>query len=548
MKIFEHLDSPVLFLAKVVLVAITLGAVGCSSPHLPENTLVLAMSSEPPDLNATKATDSESFFILGHVMEGLTRSGKDGKPAPGVAERWEITDKGAVFYLRKNARWSDGKPVTAHDFVYSWQTVVDPKNASEYAFILFPVKNAERIVGKKAAPQELGVQALDDFTLKVTFEKPCGYFLSLTSFASYFPLRKDFHQAHGERYGAEYDTMLYNGPFALTKWIHGAAIRMEKNPHYWNAEIVKLNAIDIPYITADDGARFNLFRNGKIDLVHLSKNTLETAMRARFRMRKFADGTLYFLEYNFKAGRPTVNKNLRLAIQAVFDADEYVDKVVSIPGTIPGSTLIPAWITGKKKLFREDFPIIPKKPDLDAAKKYLASALRELGLKDPPSLVWLTGDSPRASKEAEYFQSLLKSTLGIELKIDKQIFKQRLAKMSAGEFDIVSAGWGPDYNDPMTFADLFTSWNENNRGLWRNTQYDEWIRKAQSTTDPATRMDAMAAAERLLLDEQPILPLYESSVIYTQSDELFGVRRNSVGFDPDYTEATVQRQNSGASR
>ncbi|NDD92295.1 peptide ABC transporter substrate-binding protein, partial [bacterium] len=368
--------------------------------------------------------------------------------------------------------------------------------------------------------------------------------LALTSFASYFPLRQDFHQAQGERYGAEADTMLYNGPFFLSKWVHGASLGMKKNPHYWNSQVVKLEAIDIPYITPDDGARFNLFKNGKIDLVHLSKNTLETAMRERFRMKKFADGTVYYLEYNFKSGRLTANKNLRLAIRAVFDPEEYVDKVVSLPGTIPGSTLIPSWISGKKGLFRDDYPIAIKPPDLAAAKRFLASAMSELKLDTPPSLIWLTGDSPRAAKEAEYFQNLLKSQLGIELKIDKQIFKQRLAKMTAGEFDIVSAGWGPDYNDPMTFADLFTSWNENNRGLWRNAKYDELIRKAQATTNVAIRMDSMADAEKILLDEQPILPLYESSVVYTQSDQLSGVRRNSVGFDPDYTESEIRRDSS----
>ena len=512
---------------------------GCTTPPPPRDTVTIAMSGEPPDLNGTKATDAESFFVLGHVMEGLTRAGRDGKPSPAVAERWKITDSGATFYLRENARWSDGRPVTAPDFVYAWRTAVDPANASEYAFILYPVKNAEKIVAKKAPVESLGVTALDDRTLQVTFEKPCGYFLSLTSFATYFPVREDFHRLHGERYGADADKLLYNGAFRLTQWVHGASLRLEKNPNYWNAPAVKLAAIDIPYITPDLSAQLNLYKDRKIDLVSLGKTTLRTAMRERFRMKKYSDGTVFYLEYNFKEGRLTRSKNLRQAIQLVFDGEEYVDKVVSIPGTLVARSVVPSWIAGKKGLFRQDFPLSVTKPDLAAARRHLAQAMKELGLKDPPSLVWLTGDSPGAAKEAEYFQNLLQSRLGITLKIDKQIFKQRLAKMTSGDFDIVSAGWGPDYNDPMTFADLMTSWNENNRGRWTNAGYDALIRRAQSTTDAIVRMDAMAAAEKILLEEQPLLPLYERSVIYTQSERLAGVGRRSVGFDPDFTTATV---------
>jgi oligopeptide transport system substrate-binding protein len=527
-------------------VAACFGAVllvsGCTSQPPSPDMVTIAMGAEPPDLNATKATDSESFFILGHVMEGLTRAGKDGKPSPAVAERWEITDAGATFHLRANAQWSDGKPVTAHDFVYAWRTVVDPKNASEYAFILFPIKNAEKIVSKKAPVESLGVQAVDARTLKVTFEKPCGYFLSLTSFATYFPVRGDFHQLHGERYGAEANTLLYNGPFRLTQWVHGASLKLEKNPGYWNASAVKLSAIQIPYITPDLSAQLNLYKDGKIDLVSLGKNTLKTAMQERFKMKRYSDGTVFYLEFNFAEGRITRNKNLRKAIQYVLDGEEFVGRVISIPGTLVGTSVIPTWIAGKNGLFREDYPIESVKPNLTLAKQHLADAMKELGLKAPPTLVWLTGDSPGASKEAEYFQNLLSSTLGITLKIDKQIFKQRLAKMSAGEFDIVSAGWGPDYNDPMTFADLKTSWNENNRGRWKNAQYDELIRKAQSTTKNTVRMDAMAAAEKILLEELPILPLYERSVIYSQSDRLANVGRRAVGFDPDFTYATTREE------
>jgi len=527
-----------IFFRFLIPVTLALALGGCSKRET-RDVIYMAMGAEPPELNSTKATDQESFFVLGHVMEGLTRVDRDGRQVPGVAESWQITDMGATFKLRPNAKWSDGKPVTAHDFVYAWRTVVDPKNASEYAFILFPIKNAEKIVQGKAKLEELGVRARGDLTLEVQFEKPCGYFLALSSFATYFPVREDFHKAQEGKYGADADKLLYNGPFKLTYWVHGAALRFEKNETYWNSDKIKLKKIEVPYITADDSARFNLFKDGKIDLLGLSKNSLENALREGFRLKKFADGSVFYLEYNFQPGHITRNKNLRKAIQLVFDAEEYTNKVIGIPGTIPGSVLIPSWLTGKARNFREEYPVAAVKPDLARAKQYMEAFLKEEKLQSPPSLVWLTGDSPSSSKEAEYFQSILKSHLGIELKIDKQIFKQRLAKMMAGEFDIVSAGWGPDYADPMTFADLFASWNENNRGRWKNESYDALIRKAQGTTNVQVRMDSMAAAEKILLEEQAILPLFERSVVYTHSERVTGIIRRSVGADPDFSEATT---------
>lgn len=165
----------------------------------------------------------------------------------------------------------------------------------------------------------------------------------------------------------------------------------------------------------------------------------------------------------------------------------------------------------------------------------MAEAMKELGKQGALSLTWLSTDSPLAVKESEYFQSLLKTTLGIDLKIDRQIFKQRIAKQRAGEFDIVSAGWGPDYNDPMTYADLWASWNENNYGKFNNPKYDALVRKAMGTVDQKVRMEAMAQAEKIVLEELPIIPLYERTIMFTHAEKVSGIVRRVAGFDPDFT-------------
>ncbi|MBI3535606.1 MAG: peptide ABC transporter substrate-binding protein, partial [Deltaproteobacteria bacterium] len=447
-----------------------------------------------------------------------------------------------IFYLRKNAKWSDGKPVTAHDFVFSWRMTLDPKTASEYAFFLYPIKNAEAINQGKLAGTELGAKAVDDYTLKIDFEKPCGYFLGITAFPTLYPVREDFYNQRKDRYAADASDLLSNGPFVLTKWLHGASLQLDKNQYYWDKNRIKVSRIDIPYITPDNNALFNLFKDKKIDmLTPIPKDDLPKAQREGFDMKSFADGSIFFMEFNFREGRAVVNKNLRKALQAVFDPKELVNKVIGIPGTKPGYYLIPTWLKGVKSSFRKEFPLVQNKKNIAEGKKYLALAMKELGLKTPPSLIWLTGDTVTTAKEAEYFQNLFKTTLGIDLKIDKQIFKQRLAKMTAGEFDIVAAGWGPDYADPMTFADLWTSWNENNRGKYSNPAYDKLIREAQATADPKKRMNAMAQAEKIGLDDLVVIPTYERTVVYLEHPWIKDVVRHSIGPDPDFTWVSVNK-------
>ncbi len=507
-----------------------------------KKVLNFTISSEPPQLNSMKASDTQSFFVLGHVMEGLTRTGKSGEIIPGIAEKWKIGEKEATFYLRKNARWSDGKPVTAQDFVFAWKNTLDPKTASEYAFILYPIKNGEAINQGKMSTSELGAKAVDDFTLKITFEKPCGYFLSLTAFGTYLPIREDFFNTKKDKYAADAGDMLYDGPFMITQWVHGASLKMVKNPDFWNQSAIQLDGIDIPYITPDNNAQFNFFKDKKVDVLQaLFKDDLPKAQGEGFKMQTFLDGTVWFLEYNFRKGRPTVNKNLRKAIQLVYNPEEYINKVVGIPGAKPGKTLIPAWAPGVKSLFRKEYPYTPPKRDLAKAKQYLALAKKELGISKIPPLLWLTDDTPSAGRTAEYFQNVLKTTLDIDVKIDKQIFKQRLAKMTAGDFDIVVAGWGPDYSDPMTFADLMTSWNENNRGKYVSAEYDRLIRVAQSTGNQKKRMDAMSAAEKIALEDQAVLITYERAVVYLKQDWVQGVVRHVVGPDPDFTFAKITK-------
>ena len=503
----------------------------------------IALSGEPRNLNSIRATDQLSIFYLEHVMEGLLRKDARNQLVGGVAERWEMDGTSARFWLRSDARWSDGQPVTAHDFVFAWSQVVNPAVAAEYASIMYMVKNAESINKGELPLESLGITALDDYTLEVELEAPTGYFLNLMSFMIFYPVREDFYNAQNGRYFADPENMIFNGPFKITSWMHGASIRMEKNPAYWNADEIILNVIDTPYITNDSAARFNLFMDNKLAIENglqgLEAEQLQAALDNRMRIRTHSDGSLFYIEFNHRPERVTSNLNLRKAIQAVFDSQELVYKVIGIAGYIPGRAVIPVYMNGVQQKFRQEYPVVDAPVDLVKAREYLALAKQELGLLEIPPLSILGDDREIAMLQAQYLQSLLKRTLGLEIRVDIQQFKIRLDKMLSGDFDLVLAGWGPDFEDPMTFIDLFASWNVNNRGRYISDEYDAYVRTAQATTDQQVRMDAMGRAQQLLIEDAVILPTYERVANTVQHPKLDGVMFKQTGSSMVLTYARI---------
>jgi len=500
-------------------------------------TITRYLTQEPPQLDSTRATDTVSGFVLGHVTEGLLRYGPNGGIRAGVAERWDIRPEGATFWLREDARWSDGQPVTAHDFVFAWRKVVDPANASEYAFIMYHVKNAEAINSGQLPSEVLGVRAVSDRVLEVDFERPVAFFDKLVAFGVYSPVREDFYESRAGRYGADAEELLYNGPFTMTRWVHGAHVRLEKNPYYWNRDAIQLRVIDMPYITSDTTAIVNLFKDGAIVSAELGAEQLDDAMKLRWNLGRYNDGGLFYLDFNFRPERLTRNFHLRRALQLVNDTGELVNKVIALPGYRPGVSLFPSWLTGIEGPFHSEYPPPSVTPNVAQAREHLELAKEELRLEEIPPLVLLTGDTPTANKQAEYYQNLFMRTLGIEIRIDKQIFKQRLDKMTAGDFDIVAAGWGPDYSDPLTYGDLYSSWNGSNRSKYNNPELDALVQVAQGSLDPKTRMDAFGEIQRIMIDDAVHLPNYERGIVYVQVPELKGVVYRTISPDPDYSYA-----------
>lgn len=497
-------------------------------------TVQMALSTEPPNLNSLTSTDSVSFFMLLHLQEGLLSYGDNDELVSGVAESWQMDGTTVQFTLRDNARWSDGKPVTAQDFVFAWRTVVDKKTAANYAFILYPIKNAEKVHRGELPASALGVYADDDRHLRVELEQPTAYFLSLTTFATYFPLREDFYNTQQSRYAADANKLLYNGAFTLTEWTHGASLTLEKNPQYWNAANIKLNAIKIPHITNDANTLFNLFQSNEIAFTELNRETLPQALQQRLYIQSFLNGMLNYMEFNFREKSPLHNRALREAISLVIDRQALVNKVIAAPGTRPTINFFPSWLPGLLPS-TNSIPV----PDIKKAQQALSAAKRELGVETLPPLTLLIYDSPSAVRQAEYLQRIFLQTLGIQLLIDKQIFKQKLAKLNSGDFDLALSAWGPDYNDPMTFADLLASSNANNHGRYKNEQYDQLVTQAAKLPPGAARAETFAAMQKLIAQDIAVLPLTEPGIIYVQNRQLQNVRRSRFGGDPDFRHSYI---------
>lgn len=527
----------------VYLLAIAAGHTGSNGAdmgiNVANNSITIALREEPPQLDTGRSTDGASVIVLSHAFEGLIAYDEEAQLTPGVAERWEIRTDGATFWLREDARWSDGQPVTAHDFEFAWKRAIDPATASEYSFIFYSIKNAEAINTGQLPKETLGVRAVNDRLLEVEFEQATPYFDKLVAFVTYFPVREDFYERTDGRYGADADELLYNGPYMITEWVHSASMIWKKNPYYWNDKRGFLDEIRVAYITADTNAKLNLFKDGQIADTHLESPMLPSAMAARWQIDRAMDGTVFFVVFNHRPGRVTDNLNLRKAMLYAQDPVELVNKALKDAAFLPAASLFPVWVGGVKEKFREEYAAPKHQMDLEKARHHLELAKQELGLAAIPPLVLLVDAQPVSQLAATYYQELYRQRLGLEIRIDSQIFKQRLAKMTAGDFDITVAGWAPDYDDALTYGEFFASWNLQNRGRYASADMDADVRIAQTSLDQKERMDAFGRIQQLVYDDVAMIPMYERGWSFVVDPRLKGFRRRSVGPEIDYNYAYI---------
>ncbi|EMY5504601.1 MULTISPECIES: peptide ABC transporter substrate-binding protein [Bacillus] len=497
-------------------------------------------NQEIPTMDTSKSTDTLGAQILGNTMEGLYRLDKDNKPIPAAAESSTKSEDGKkyTFKLRKDAKWSNGDPVTAKDFVYAWQRLLDKNTAAEYAFIAYYIKNAEAINKGEKPVTELGAKAVDDYTLEVELEKPVPYFLNLLAFPSYYPLNEKFVKEKGDKYGLEADTTVYNGPFVMSSWKHEQGWQLMKNDKYWDKKTVKLEEINYS-VVKEVATKVNLYDTGSIDFTLLSGEFVDKYKSNKDEYGEYSEASTFFLRLNQKRNgqdTPLKSKKLREAIALSVDKKGLANVILN-NGSKATDQLVPKGLAtgpdGKdfQDTFKNGLKYDPKKGAAawEAAKK-------ELG-KDQVTIELLSYDDGTAKKIADYVKDQIEKNLkGVTINTKIQPFKQKLKLETAQDYEISYAGWSPDYADPMTFIDMFESKSPYNQMSYSNAKYDEMVQKSgnELMSDAKKRWETLGKAEKLFLEEDAgLVPLYQTGRAYVMKPNVKGIVKHNIS--PEYS-------------
>ena len=507
-----------------------------------DQTFKVVVQQEMPSADLSLATDTISFSALNNVYEGLYRLDKDNNPEPaGAAEKATVSDDGLTYTikLREDAKWSNGDAVTAANYVYGWQRTVDPKTASEYAYLFSPVKNADDITAGKTAVDQLGIKAVSDYELEITLTKATPYFDYLLAFPSFFPQNQKVIEENGSNYAQTSDNAVYNGPFTLTDF-DGPGTDTEwsytKNDTYWDKDNVKLSKIDVS-VVKESSTSLNLFQDGEADDVILSGELAQQMANDKSFVSQ-PEATTSYLEMNQRdADSPFKNENLRKAISYAIDRDALVNSILG-DGSIASTGLVPSNLTFSPS-DKEDFTKAAGTElsySKKQAKEYWEKAKKELGITSL-SFDILSSDTDSSKKITEYLQSAIQEALdGVTVTLSPVPFSVRLDRSNSGDFDVVMGGWGADYADASSFLDLFVTGNSYNRGQWSNSDYDAAIKAASTTdvNDPEKRWDDLVKAEKVLMETQGVVPLYQKAEAHLRNTKVKGVVAHGAGAQYDY--------------
>ena len=512
-----------LFVANVLALFSTVILVGCGSTSsqksAPKGTVRISskdiISTMDPSLN----TDVIGAQNLNNTMEGLYRfKGKNIKPALAT-NLAKPTNNGLTytFKLRPNAKWSNGDPITASDFVYSWRRTVDPKTKSTYSYIFEGITNAKDISAGKKPVNSLGIKALNKHTLQVDLEKPVPYFNTLLTSPTFFPQNKKVITKWGKKYGTNSQALVSNGPFKLVKWNSPDNSWTEvKNDKYWDAKDVKVQKLQYQ-VVKDASTALNLYQANKLDRVLLTGDSAKQMKNAKdYKIQK--ESTTFYVAPNIKKVALFNNTKIRQALSMSVNRQQLTKKVLG-DGKVASLSTFPAKMTFNPET-KVDFAketqasaVATNAYNPTKAKQLWQEGLSETNNKGKKfSFTLLGDDSDVAKKQAEFLQNQFEKLPGLKINVTNVPFKSRLARAKSGDFDLLVTGWSADFPDPITFLTLFNTDASNNDGKWSNTEYDNLVNKSlnEDANNPMARWQDMKAAQNLSNREVPAIPLYQN--------------------------------------
>ncbi|MFQ5956227.1 MAG: peptide ABC transporter substrate-binding protein [Candidatus Brocadiales bacterium] len=479
---------------------------------------------EPETLDPALLTGALEGRIVAALFEGLTQyHPKDLSPTPGIASHWTLSEDGITytFHLRKSC-WNNGEPLTAHDFVYSWRRALDPMTAADYAYQLYYIKNARAFnEGIFADFSQVGVHALDDYTLKVRLERPTAFFLDLTSFPTLMPVNKKCVETYGDDWTRP-ENMVSNGPFRLVEWRINDKVHMEKNPSYWDTQHVKLQSVDALSIESVNTG-FNVYETGGADYLFGLPLPLVEVLRDREDYHTDVYLATYFLRFNVTVP-PFDDARVRKALTMAINREEIVNYVTK-GGEVPATTLVPPGMPNYE-------PPEGLRFNLEEAQRLLAEAGYPGG-RGFPRTEFLFNTSEANKDIAEVIQQMWKEYLGVDITLVNQEWKVFLSTVKNLDYQIARGNWIGDYVDPNTFLDMFVTDGGNNRTGWGNRHYDQLIEAAAEERDRKKRMEIFRDAERILVEnELPILPIYYHVSFNIYRPYVKGVYPNVLNMHP----------------
>lgn len=502
-----------------------------------------AVNTLPTTLDPTKGQSIGDNEIQHAVTEGLTRN-TAGDVKPGIAESWDESEDGLTytFHLRKDAKWSDGEPITAADFEYSWKRLVNPETASPYAFIGDCLKNGQAIEQGKMDVEELGVKAVDDTTLEVTLEHPTSYFLSLIgSSGQYAPLRQDIVEKYGTDFAATSEKNVYSGPFVMTS-SEDNVWTFEKNDNYWDKDSINLDKCELNYVENTD-TQLSMYEAGDLDYVQVP-----TAYVSDYKDKAdvFANGNVDFCYINSKSDNPVLgNKNFRLALNYALNRNDY-NKLANADTYTAFNGLVFPGLQAKGTTYGEAYDLnsysYPLDGDQDKATEYLNAAMQELGIANASDITVevVTTDADSSKRIVETLQEQWQNALGINVKIRQVTYADIYGKVfPEHDYEIGYGGWGSDYDDPYSYLELFKGDSSYNYSQYENPEVDQLLTASQDEPDTDKRMDELNQVEQDILADGAFVPLQARNVYYMLDDDTTGINFYYCSLNIDWVYADV---------
>lgn len=501
-----------------------------------DQVLHINMSAEPPTFDPGQAQDSQANTALKLMYEGLVRVDETGKEVPAAAESWEISPDGLqyIFKLRKDAVWNNGDPVTAKDFVFAWQRVLDPATtpAPPYAYQLGYIKNATAYNAKEITDfSQVGIKATDDYTLEVTLNDPTPYFLGLTSFYTFFPVHSSVKD--NAAWATDPNSMITNGAYKLTNWTTGQKLEFTKNDKYWDNASIKLSKIEASLVNSG-AAELSSYKSGQLDysgapngeIPSDSIPSVKKDLPNEFAVKGIA--STYYYEFNVTA-KPFDNAKIRKAFAMSIKRQDIVEKV-TLGGQLPAFGYVPPGIKGKEDEFRNEYKDSYFEENVEEAKKLLAEGMAEEGYTTLPEVTLIYNTAESHKKIALAVADMWKNNLGVEVKTESLEWGVFLETRQNLNYQIARAAWSADYNDPMTFVDMWKTAGGNNDSGFANASYDQLINDALKSQDNSVRMEKMAAAEKILIqDEQVLMPIYYYTNVSLTKENVKGINIDYSG-------------------